>query len=143
VFTLGGPDGLAKYSDNSGTGSNNQGKHVKHADSGAGNMGYDCVTCHTGYVMPQDSTKTIDIGFANWVKPAAGSAFYGGQNTAKYAGKNGTTVPNDGGLGDGSRQCSNIYCHSTVQASNGTGAPTYKNVVWNSGSLAMDCTSCH
>ncbi|RMG69636.1 MAG: CxxxxCH/CxxCH domain-containing protein, partial [Nitrospirae bacterium] len=36
--------------------------------------------------------------------------------------------------------CSNVYCHSTVQANGGTGSPTYKTVLWNG---SVGCGGCH
>jgi len=131
--SIGGPNGLAKYDDNSGTGSTTVGKHLKHADSTGSNLGYDCTTCHTGYVMPQ-STKTIDIGFK--IFGMQGGTF-SGQAGLNYAGHNGTTATNGG-----AQTCSNIYCHSEVQAGNGTGAPNYKSAQWTAAATVV-CGNCH
>lgn len=131
VNTLGGPDGLAKYPDNSGTGSNTAGNHQYHAASSGLNL--SCTTCHTDYVMPENSSKTIQIGFNIF---GAGGGSYNGQTGVSYQGTNGTTVTN-GGL----RQCSNIYCHSSVQADGGTGAPTYATPTW--GGTSPGCSGCH
>lgn len=133
VNTLGGPDGLAKYPDNSGTGSNTAGNHQYHATSSGLNL--SCTTCHTDYVMPENLSKTIQIGFNIF---GAGGGSYDGQTGISYQGTNGTTVTN-GGL----RQCSNIYCHSTGQGSAGgpLQAGDYATPSW--GGAALNCGSCH
>jgi len=46
--------------------------------------------------------------------------------------------PNTPGNGYGS--CSNVYCHSTVQANGGTGAPTYATPTWGG---TVQCGDCH
>lgn len=130
--TLGGPDGLAKYSDNSGTGSNNAGKHQYHATSSG--LSLSCETCHTNYVMPENSLKRIQIGFNIF---GTGGGSYDGQTGVNYEGKNGTTVSNSG-----TRQCSNIYCHSSVQGNGGSGTPTYATPQWLDTATAV-CGTCH
>lgn len=132
VSTLGGPDGLAKYPDNSGTGSNNPGKHQYHATSSGLNL--SCNTCHTNYVMPENTTKRIQIGFNIF---GTGGGSYDGQSGVSYEGKNGTTVTNTG-----LRQCSNIYCHSSVQGAGGAGSPTYATPQWLDTATAQ-CGTCH
>jgi len=130
--TLGGPNGLAKYPDNSGTGSNNPGKHQYHATSTG--LNYSCNTCHTNYVMPENTLKRIQIGFNIF---GTGGGSYDGQTGVNYEGKNGTTVTNTG-----TRQCSNIYCHSSVQGPGGTGSPTYATPQWLDTATAQ-CGTCH
>ncbi len=132
VNTLGGPNGLAKYPDNSGTGSNNPGKHQYHATSSGLNL--SCNSCHTNYTMPENTLKRIQIGFNIF---GFGGGSYDGQSGVSYEGKNGTSVSNTG-----TRNCSNIYCHSSVQGSGGTGSPTYATPQWLDTASAQ-CGSCH
>jgi predicted CxxxxCH...CXXCH cytochrome family protein len=128
LTNLQGPGGLASYQVGTpGTGSTTPGAHGKHAES----LGYACETCHTGYVMPDETNRAVDIGFSVFSR-AGGS--YDGQTTVTYAGQNGTWVSRNG-----SKTCTNIACHGSTMMPNG-GADT--TPVWDDPATAA-CGACH
>ncbi len=46
--------------------------------------------------------------------------------------------------GDDYRTCNNIYCHSSVQGTNGTGVPvSFKTPRWGTDNNTLTCASCH
>lgn len=131
VNTVGGPSGLAWPT----TGSLTAGKHVKHATSGSGNLGYACGYCHT--VQDMNNVK-IDLGFNFFGYTSIGS--YDGRVApgGKYQAAPGTTVTQTGTL-----NCNNIYCHSTVQGANGVGVGTWRTARWLDTAPALTCSGCH
>jgi predicted CxxxxCH...CXXCH cytochrome family protein len=103
------------------------GSHNKHAGSLPGETNYDCAVCHSnggdGSINHADGTINLDIGNS-----------YG--SSAAYS--QGDHAPGSGGYGT----CSNILCHSSVQADGGTGDPgAYATPDWGGGTVA--CDSCH
>src|SRR5574341_52701 len=134
---LGGTTGLASYNvptNTIGTGSSTQGKHQKHAGTGAGDLAYACENCHSGNAMPEDATKTVDLGFDRNGKTGGN---YDGQVAVTYRGNIGTIVIPKTGL----KQCSNIYCHSNAKG--GTPVASFATVIWDPAQAAMNCGSCH
>lgn len=138
--TAGGPNGLVNSP--APTDSATAGAHNKHANT----LGLDCNDCHynskgSGPTHNDGTIQAVTMGF---------SLFSGAVQGGKYDGQAGvdynatvtspvTTVSNTG-----TKECSNIYCHSSGQASGG-GALTlntadYKKPVW-SGSVV--CGECH
>jgi len=123
-----GPGGLASYAAGTpGTGSTTPGAHGRHAQS----LGYPCETCHSGYTMPDDTDRIVDIGFSVFSR-SGGS--YDGQAAVAYAGHDGTVVSRNG-----SKTCSNISCHGGAMAPN-NGFDT--TPVWD-GPATGGCGACH
>ncbi|MDO8282426.1 MAG: CxxxxCH/CxxCH domain-containing protein [Thermodesulfovibrionia bacterium] len=147
----GTPAGSLASSPNT-TGSVTVGAHNTHYTT----LGYGCYTCHTGSVMPHESTALpgqgdINIGF---------SAF--GSTSGTYSGQTGVSY-NDV-AGTGGLNCSALYCHgatldgtSTTAQWNGTVAcgnchkataantPTLGNHARHAGSTQVNiaCSDCH
>lgn len=115
------------------TGSATAGKHTTHVTT----LNYTCNYCHgTSYQMPEASTVPslagkgdIDISFETF-----------GSTTGTYTGQTGVSYNNVEGTG--TKQCSNVYCHSNIQNQTNGGATglTYATPVWD-GTIA--CGSCH
>ena len=123
------------------TGSTIAGAHNKHANT----LGLDCIDCHynskgNGPTHNDGTIQAVTMGFYLF-----GGAVQGG----KYDGQTGvdynttvtspvTTVSNTG-----TRQCSNIYCHSIGQATNGgplvANTANYKTPIWNGTVVCGDC----
>jgi len=119
---------------------NGAGAHNTHVNT----QGLDCGKCHEGGgpngSHNQDPNPTIHVGFnifgglgGNYSAPAFSNASY-----ALSAG--GTTTYTQTGVPGNPRTCDNIYCHSTVQANGGVGAPTYKTPTWDG---SVQCGDCH
>lgn len=109
--------------------------HLRHAGSGAaGRLALACSICHGA------TTDNLHInGSVSWNLAALGS-------TAQYKTPAGTFVNagSTGALAPSAAygQCSNIYCHSTVQGAGGLGAPAaYSQPTW--GGATLTCGSCH
>ncbi len=141
--TVGGPTGLAKDSSNNQTGSTTAGAHSKHATAAPAGYEYTCDTCHfnsAGSGATHNNGLVVTMGFKSFGSNLVGGS-YDGQTTVSYnTSTNTTTVSSPG---SGALQCSNIYCHSTVQSgADGTGAPTYATPAWN-GLGTVVCGSCH
>ena len=96
---------------------NSHGKHL------AGSIG--CTTCHNATVSSNSTIKDF-TAHVNGVKDVR----FGGTQTT-------------GGVWTvAAATCTNLYCHSNVQGTNGNGAPTaFASPVWGSGPLT--CGSCH
>ncbi|MBF0327651.1 MAG: CxxxxCH/CxxCH domain-containing protein [Nitrospirae bacterium] len=119
------------------TGSTNYGKHQKHA----ADLNIACDVCHGAYVMPENTTHAIDIGFSGNAVIGAVVPYYNGQTTVTnytYRSNSATTGK------DGSMNCTGIYCHSNAQGANGSGTPSsFGTPSFSSASAAMTCASCH
>jgi predicted CxxxxCH...CXXCH cytochrome family protein len=107
------------------------GSHSRHAGNGSGGLSVACINCH-GAVL--DNTHVDG-------KVAWNVGGLSGAPTANYrsaaSGNTGTIAPSSV-FGS----CSNLYCHSNVQGTTGTGAPTSTAApVWGASSVA--CNSCH
>jgi predicted CxxxxCH...CXXCH cytochrome family protein len=115
------------------------GSHLKHASSGlflengvtVGGLNMACSKCHgafTGYTSARHVNGNVEWDLSG----IAANATYKGSvkgGTGKIA------------LGEGFGSCANLYCHSNVQGTDGTGAPTaYYVPVWGGSAT---CGSCH
>ncbi|MDU0457529.1 MAG: CxxxxCH/CxxCH domain-containing protein [Geobacteraceae bacterium] len=110
------------------------GGHLRHAGSGAGRLALACSACH-GLI----SDNTHINGNVKWDLSALGAASKYKTPTGVYA-----LTGNTGAIAPSSSygQCSTTYCHSNVQGSGGSGAPTvYGQPVW--GGAALTCAGCH
>ncbi len=132
----GGPNGLVI--DPAPTGSLYAGKHSAHVTG----LGIDCSVCHynskgTGATHNDGTVQAITMGF--YVSSAVQGGSYDGQSSADY---NVTvTTPSTSVTNSGTLQCSNVYCHSTGQGTNG-GALTsgdYKTPTWTGSVVCGDC----
>jgi predicted CxxxxCH...CXXCH cytochrome family protein len=101
------------------------GAHTRHV----GTNQYACTTCHDNYTEPH-----MVNGKVKWnLTSQGGSATYKGFNAFST-----NYLATTGAYGS----CANVYCHSSVQGTNGTGAPaSYATVTW--GGSALTCNSCH
>ncbi|TYO97131.1 putative CxxxxCH...CXXCH cytochrome family protein [Geothermobacter ehrlichii] len=104
------------------TGSTTPGAHDTHVNT----LGFnDCATCHNGYVMPNggdiDVHFNVDFTASGGGGPATAGS-YGGQLGVNY---------NGGTPGDGTKACSNVYCHGGTI---GGSAP-----VWDGTVVCGDC----
>jgi predicted CxxxxCH...CXXCH cytochrome family protein len=122
------------------TNSNTAGAHNAHVTT----QGIGCATCHvnsvgSGATHNDGAPQTVTIGFSLFGGARLGGV-YNGQSTVGYDKSDVNTSVSSGG----SLQCDNIYCHSTVQGTGGTGAPTYATPSWNNTPPNnVQCGSCH
>jgi predicted CxxxxCH...CXXCH cytochrome family protein len=112
----------------------NTGNHTKHITM-LGNTITTCATCHVDRATFSHATtakagKSIGVAISN--TPLAGAPVYNAGTHASYPNYFTAT-----GYGN----CNNVYCHSSAQAANGSGAGTYQQVTWNSA--ALTCSGCH
>ncbi|HBH61185.1 MAG TPA: hypothetical protein DDX85_05485 [Nitrospiraceae bacterium] len=121
-----------------GTGSVTAGAHNRHVNI----EGIGCIVCHynsAGAGPKHNNALTVTMGFSLFNGEYLGGA-YNGQSTVHYDSSELNTTVTD--PGSGAKTCSNIYCHSNVQNSTGTGVATsYASPQWDGGALM--CTSCH
>ena len=95
--------------------------HGKHLTSAIG-----CAACHSATVTDNKTIKSF-ILHANGSKNIQFSSF---------------TSAGRAGWSEAAATCATIYCHSSVQGTNGSGAPKdYASPVWGGGSSL--CGSCH
>jgi predicted CxxxxCH...CXXCH cytochrome family protein len=133
----GGPNGLV--STPAPTGSSTAGKHATHVNT----VGIDCAGCHynskgSGPTHNDGTIQAITMGFYLFNGAVQGGA-YNGQSGVDY--NTTVTSPVTTVSSTGAKQCSNIYCHSTGQGTNG-GALTgsdYKTPVWSGTVVCGDC----
>ena len=137
---LGGPNGLV--STPAPTGSTIAGAHNTHFNT----LGIDCAECHFnskgGGPTHNDGTiQAITMGFSIFGGAIQGGS-YDGQTAADY--NTTVTSPVTTVSNTGTRECSNIYCHSTGQAAGGApltlGSTDYKKTLWSG---AVQCGECH
>ncbi len=109
------------------------GAHPKHVtDQGI----TDCTVCHYGNTMPTVD-KEITIGFSGTATDNSSVPSYDG-----VAMSNGYSYNGEVTTGTGTLDCSNVYCHSSVQGADGTGVPgSYATPDWGGGAVA--CDTCH
>jgi len=113
------------------------GSHTKHALATGGGPGIACTVCHKSVA----DMSHVD-GAVSWYldhdNPVMGAnAAYDGISSGRIVG----LAPRNNGTDY--RNCSNVYCHSNVQGTNGVGAPTsYVTVKWGANGT-LDCGSCH
>src|SRR6185369_2384613 len=94
------------------------GSHLKHAATTGAGLAIPCGKCHATYSTYTGSAHIN--GKVQWDL----STLAGGTGGAKYNGTvSGATAELAGNTTYG--QCSNLYCHSNIQSTDGTGAPTY------------------
>jgi predicted CxxxxCH...CXXCH cytochrome family protein len=101
------------------------GSHAKHDSESIA-----CVTCHGDTTSSQTDMahSNRDIEFDSPIHSGTGAYSKG----SSFAQSNSPTMGT----------CSNIYCHSNVQATNGTAAAdTFTTPTWGAGALA--CDACH
>ncbi|UCH82054.1 MAG: CxxxxCH/CxxCH domain-containing protein [Nitrospiraceae bacterium] len=105
------------------------GSHVKHVTD----QGIACTFCHG------DTTS----GGTDYAHRNGNIEMLATIHSGSGAYSKGTSFAQTNDLdGSGLGTCSNIYCHSNVQATNGTAAAdTYASPQWGSGTLA--CDACH
>jgi predicted CxxxxCH...CXXCH cytochrome family protein len=125
---------------NSSSQGNSPGAGAHNSHIGAG---LSCVNCHSGGMLggANEGNDLIDIGFSLNGNSLGGSydAQDGSLKTVfPLQGNGGTTINNTGSF-----TCSNIYCHSSVQADGGDAGPdTFGTPVWND-LTSVGCDSCH
>jgi predicted CxxxxCH...CXXCH cytochrome family protein len=104
-----------------------KGSHSKHAGSAGGGRQLACTVCHSGYTHVNGSVEwAYDTGTYAWLS----GALYRGAASGSA-----TPVPS-ASYG----QCSNLYCHSSVQGANGIGPPTfYATPTWGGTVICGDC----
>lgn len=102
------------------------GAHQRHV----GDLQQACTKCHDDYPNPH-----MVNGRVKWNLEAQGEA-------ATYKGfriHSTSQLPGVAPYGD----CMNIYCHSNVQGSGGSGAPDqFKSITWGSAAM-LSCDGCH
>ncbi len=128
--------GTLVFKDKDGTDVTSQspgaGAHLKHTTD----ANLSCSNCHTGgMTSAQAGDFRINLGLRLGSTDLDGNYDTTSRITYTVIGTPPTTVTYGGSL-----QCSNLYCHSTVQADGGVGAPTYKTPTWT-GTVA--CGDCH
>jgi len=100
------------------------GSHAKHLDTNHATFG--CVNCHNGFENGNNSShvnKIINV-----------------QQNA-LLGTTGTYTDSSGAPGNGFGTCGASYCHSSVQAANGTATRVAMTPTW--GGAVTTCASCH
>jgi predicted CxxxxCH...CXXCH cytochrome family protein len=134
---LGGPDGLVNNP--APTGSAIAGNHGTHVNT----VGLDCADCHynskgSGPTHNDGTVQAITMGFYLFGGAVQGGT-YNGQMGVDY--NTTVTSPVTTVSNTGSKQCSNIYCHSTGQGSNGgaLAGGDYKTPAWDGTVVCGDC----
>jgi predicted CxxxxCH...CXXCH cytochrome family protein len=113
------------------------GSHSRHALAINGGVGLLCNSCHGSSV-----NMTHVNGAVSWAldrtNPAVGAnATYNNISSGTIVG----LAPRNNGTDY--RTCNNVYCHSNVQGTDGTGSPTsYGAPKWGANG-SLDCGSCH
>lgn len=133
----GGPNGLVISP--APTGSQFAGKHNTHVNT----LGIDCAVCHysskgTGPTHNDGTVQAVTMGF--YLNGSVQGGTYNGQIGVDYNATV-TTPPTITPPPTGAMQCSNIYCHSTGQGSNGgaLAGGDYKTPVWTGTVVCGDC----
>ncbi len=132
----GGPSGLVNYLGS--TGSTTAGVHDLHANT----KGFPCSNCHyesSGSGPTHINSLKITMGFYTF-----GGAYQGGAyDGQEYDGEEGvsydttTTNPVTTVSSEGSKSCSNIYCHGNYNGSGLNASP-----IWDDAASAA-CGTCH
>jgi len=111
------------------------GSHLRHAQT------VSSLTCESCHGMTEDNGTHVNAA-VNWRLDR--SDFVIGRN-ATYNNLSGGSLPGLAPRANGSdyRTCNNVYCHSTVQGTDGFGDPTqYITPKWGDNG-SMLCGSCH
>lgn len=108
------------------------GSHVRHAQTVA------ALTCESCHGVTNDNGTHVNAA-VSWkldrANPVVGAnATYNNLSSGSIAG----LAPHAS-----YQSCNNVYCHSTVQSGNGTGAPAYKSVQWGATAGSLGCSGCH
>lgn len=118
------------------------GSHGRHTGQAAGQLSLDCDVCHEGIATRaaiSDKQKHVSGG-TDWNLKRTDNKI---GNLATYnSAETGTKTPPSSTYAT----CSNVYCHSNVQGSTGTGSPTsYGSPTWGGGAVtcATGATGCH
>lgn len=114
------------------------GKHVIHASNSAGNYGFSCTKCHANTSGANHVNGSVQWRLSSSTTGVIGSTavYTPGSGTAGISGQTNAVAPS-ATYGT----CTNIYCHSTAQASNGTATPVYTPASWSGA--ALSCGGCH
>ncbi len=114
------------------------GSHDKHVNIANLNT-ISCGKCHAATVSASSMTIIDPSSHVN----AKVSIKFNSLTTAVNGTYGGQPTPYSKDPGTAYGQCTNVYCHSTIQSgATGTGAPTYRTPTWgNAGSGA--CGTCH
>lgn len=110
------------------------GGHGKHVAS----FGINCVRCHKASVTDSNTIGTYANHVNKLVNVSFDSTTTAVIGTARY---NGVIAPMTKAPGSAYGQCTNLYCHSTVQGAGGVGAPAnYGTPTWGASAV---CNGCH
>ncbi len=114
------------------------GSHARHASSANGGVGILCNSCHGSSVNMTHVNGAVSWAFDR-SNPAIGpNATYNNTSSGTIVG----LAPRNNGADY--RTCNNVYCHSNIQGSDGTGAPTvYGAPRWGNDNGTLTCGSCH
>ncbi|MFZ4856910.1 MAG: CxxxxCH/CxxCH domain c-type cytochrome [Desulfuromonadaceae bacterium] len=107
------------------------GSHKRHVQV----SGFECATCHGAqYSASSSSVNTATHVDRSITMALTGTAATNGAVPVYYQGNNSP--------GGGYDKCSNVYCHSNVQGTDGSGKPTkFTDPLW--GAPPLVCGSCH
>ena len=107
--------------------------HAKHVQADP-DQSYTCDNCHSETVANNSTATLAGTAYGVHVDGIQNLVFSGtGFSTDHY------NFVTDG-AGYNGAQCTNVYCHSTVQADGGVGAPTFKTPTWGT---SVQCGDCH
>ena len=121
------------------------GSHVAHVGTTAG-LQLTCLKCHADTATTAASLNSVKDkllhvnNVADWNLDSTDARFTGSSYSGVAAGTAGTKTPPSTTYGN----CSNLYCHSDVQADGGTAGPTvFDTATWGDPATATCATSCH
>ena len=122
--------------DNNGVASGLSDAHDKHARSNT--QSYTCDNCHSETVA-NNTTTTLAAGAYNVHVDGIQNIVFSnsGFSTDHY-----DFIANSASYNDTPKTCSSVYCHSTVQADGGVGAPFYNTPDWDDATT-VECGNCH
>ena len=109
--------------------------HIRHAGNAAGGLSVLCADCHGSHIVQDTHVNGSVVWSLNTGdnRFGAGAQYNSAASNQTFAVAPSATYQN----------CSNVYCHSNVQSSNGTAAASvYNSVQWGSGALTC-ASSCH
>jgi predicted CxxxxCH...CXXCH cytochrome family protein len=111
------------------------GSHTRHTGSASGNMGLACSNCHTAVAAGNFTHVNGSVG---WDMTALSGTYKAGTGSSY------TTTGATGAIAPSATygSCNNIYCHSAIQGTTGSGAPaSYATPTW--GGASLGCNGCH
>ena len=113
------------------------GSHSRHALSSNGGIGLLCSTCHGANINMTHVNGAVSWALDRTSPVIGANATYNNLSSGSITG----LAPRNNG--NDYRTCNNVYCHSDVQSSNGTGLPTsYSTPKWGDPATVV-CGSCH